>query len=412
MKLVYFFLLLAVVSLSTGCGSSYMDETSESTPETADEPAALRESKATSNPGLIRSNSLAPQLASSSDHGGGFGWKNDRCFLCHSIADLKETHDFGPSLAASFSNLGEEVVGLCLYCHGANGLSGVTTDSYQCIYCHTDSTISAAGDMFGGHNMHDLNADGRMDNADCVICHSSTDMNGEIEAAVDVTPGPSAYQNISEFCLNCHDGNGALGIMPPPLSIDTDVNNIYSTYKGIGEESADWEQTADIHGARHGSGSDQSEKTPGSNGQGGPNESGASHGQNGSRGAGSDSGESGGYGKGNGAQKRFGRFRGSYEGSTEVACLDCHQAHSSDNPYLIAENGAGAEFADDDAKAAAVLVTDSNFTQLCALCHTSADGAPTDNGLTEVWHPGTYSTSCTECHYHGAGFNGFQQGLF
>lgn len=95
-----------------------------------------------------------------------------------------------------------------------------------------------------------------------------------------------------------------------------------------------------------------------------------------------------------------------------VPCLDCHLAHASDNPYIITETGATAQMADDAAKEAAVSVTEHNFTELCAVCHMSEDGAPTDNGLLEVVHTSTYSSTCTDCHYHGSGYGADKSDLY
>lgn len=306
----------------------------------------------------------APKLVTPSNHGGGYGWEKERCFLCHSASELKEIHAYSPSLAVSLSKLGENDTGFCLYCHGTNGLAGVTAESYQCMRCHTNSTIVESAAMFTGKKLHDMNADGMLQNADCVVCHAFSDMNGKLDLAVDFSQGALEYTDVTSFCLNCHDGNGAFGIMPFALTIETDMHNIYSTYNGVGETALERMQTADIHGVQ------------------------------------------------NGSVQRFAELRGDYAESTEVACLDCHQVHSSDNPYLIIESGASATLTDDIAKAAAVEVTEENFTQLCAVCHVSADGAPTDNGLTEVVHPSTYSAVCTDCHYHGAGFGAETSGLF
>jgi predicted CXXCH cytochrome family protein len=218
--------------------------------------------------------------------------------------------------------------------------------------------------MFGGQNMHDLNNDGEIDNYDCVVCHEFSDMNGEIDLDIDFRKASTAYENKTAFCLNCHDGNGAFSVMPPALSFNSDSSNIYSTYKGTGTTTAEQMQTADIHGVKNGSG------------------------------------------------QSFATFRGAYANNQEISCLSCHQAHTSDNAYLITESGASAKLADDEAKNASVSVEGSNFTELCAVCHMSENGAITNNGLKEVVHTSTYSSNCTDCHYHGAGHGTDQDGLF
>ena len=45
----------------------------------------------------------APQLLSPADHGGGIGWENDDCMLCHPANDLEVAHEFSGTLAKSFT---------------------------------------------------------------------------------------------------------------------------------------------------------------------------------------------------------------------------------------------------------------------------------------------------------------------
>jgi hypothetical protein len=371
MKKVYYLLLILVISLAAACGSSTLDDNQ---PAVDDPDASAPSSPSGASSLMHQSNPLAPQILDAADHGGGFGWQKAKCFLCHTVTELKTAHDYSLSLSASFAKLGEAAIGACLYCHGSNGLNDVTPETYQCMLCHTDSTIVDSAGMFAGRHMHDMNGDGRINNADCLICHAFSDMNGAIDLAMDFRRGASDYANVSAFCLDCHDGNGAFGMIPPELSAGAEGTNIYSTYKGMGENSSAQKQTADIHGARNGS------RT--------------------------------GSGAGAGSGHAFAELRGAYTGGIEVACLECHQVHSSDNPYLITQSGASAELADDMARAAIVAVTENDFSQLCAACHASPGGAPTDNGLTQVVHSGPYSAYCTDCHYHGAGFGANKSGLF
>jgi len=313
---------------------------------------------------VISTKGEAPQLAEPADHGGGYGWENDKCYLCHPVVELKGVHSFSPSLGQSFAKVGEDDIGACLYCHGTNGLTGITADTYQCTTCHTDSSIVRTAGMFGGHNMHDLDGDGQIANSDCVICHSYSDMNGVVDANKDFTASSSPYENVSGFCLNCHDGNGAFGIMPPSLTFEQESTNLYSTYAGSGSTEAEKRQTADMHGFQ------------------------------------------------NAGEQSFAVFRGSNTYNAEVSCLSCHQAHTSDNPFLIAETGAGAALSDDDARAASVSVTENEYSELCAVCHMTVGGPVTGNGLTSVVHTSTHSSDCSDCHYHGAGFGTDRSGLF
>ncbi len=293
-----------------------------------------------------------PQLVDSKSHS---GWERNDCSLCHPAKQLDEIHKYNPALPASFKKVGAGDIGACLYCHGTNGIKDVTAESYQCTLCHSDPYIVASAGLFGGHTtMHDLDSDGKIGNSDCVICHEYTDMNGKISLTRDFRQGAAAYSTKTEFCLNCHDGNGAFGITPPSLAFDGDFTNIFDTFRGIAGQTF----TADIHGAKDGLG------------------------------------------------QTFGQFRpgASYTSAMEVGCTHCHDVHTSDNSYLITQSGDSAEDADSDAFSAPVSVQGNNFTELCALCHMSTDGAVTGNGLQEVVHPSGYDSNCTNCHYHGAGY--------
>ncbi|MCD8554992.1 cytochrome c3 family protein [Seleniivibrio sp.] len=342
-KVLTYITVLCVIALTVACGGGNSGD--------MDSPLTER----TGN---------APQLTVPEAHYGGTAWGNDKCYLCHNIKKLQDIHDYSPKLAASFGKVGETDIGACLYCHGTNGIKGITADTYQCLKCHADSDIVSSHDMFGGSNMHDLDGDGKIGNSDCVVCHDWSDMDGTLDLAVDLTQSGTTYASTNNFCLNCHDGNGAFSIMPSYLTFDTEQTNIYATFMGIGSTDAEMKSTADIHGAKVGQG------------------------------------------------QSFGVFRGTYANDMVVPCLSCHQVHSSDNPYLITESGKTATLADDTAKSASVSVTTNNFSELCAVCHTNDSGADTTNGLKEVVHTSTYSSNCTDCHYHGAGYGTNVNGLF
>lgn len=339
--LIYYFVALGFIVFIAACGSN------------GDSKSPVSSAKAN-----------APQLTSPTAHGGGIGWQQKECFLCHPNNELKGIHSFSPTLGDSFTKLGDTETGVCLYCHGSNGLTGITADTYECTRCHENSSIVASADMFGGANMHDVNQDGKLSNADCVTCHSFSDMNGTMDVNVDLSKSTSTYADATDFCLNCHDGNGAYGMMPPVLTYDTETTNIFDSFVGTGSTDADKLATADIHG------------------------------------------------HGVGATQTFGEFRGTYSNNMVVPCLSCHRAHTSDNSYLITESGSTAAYTDAEAKAAKVTVTSNDFTQLCAVCHQTPSGAPTDNGLTSVTHNSTVSSECTDCHYHGAGHGTTNSGLF
>lgn len=291
-----------------------------------------------------------PQLKVES-HKGGYGQKN--CFTCHSGQTLDKAHRYNTSLAKSFNSLATDDTGVCMYCHGSNGVT-VTVEEYQCIYCHANPSIVASANLFDGHmQAHAFNGSGSYTNSDCVTCHKFSDMDGNVNYSIDFQSG-TTFTNSTDVCLYCHDGSGAFGQKPGDLKFDTDFNNIHDTYKGLGGQAI----TADIHGAKDGKGQSFGEFRPGS----------------------------------------------TYTSGMEVPCLACHEVHTSDNSYMITRFGDSAELADDAARNAQVSVEGNNFTQLCALCHYTPGGITTDNGLVEVDHLSGYSSNCTDCHYHGAGY--------
>jgi hypothetical protein len=179
-------------------------------------------------------------------------------------------------------------------------------------------------------------------------------MNGVFDISVDLTNFGTTYTTINDFCLSCHNANGAAGIIPPALNFINPGADFSRAFLGIGATDADRKATADIHGF------------------------------------------------GDGGAQLFASFRGTYTNRMVLLCTECHNVHSSNNPWLITESGSTATMTDDTAKSASVSVTSHRFNQLCALCHTNPAGADAGNGLKEVVH--SFSTgSCVGCHYHGSG---------
>jgi len=306
-----------------------------------------------------------PQLTESTKHYGGEAWKNDSCYQCHSQDELTDIHSYNSKLAESFTKISDTDTGVCLYCHGDNGIANLSGDDYQCNLCHKNSSIVSGSNMFAGLHQHDLNGNNEMSGDDCVKCHGLSDMNGTFNPGLDLNQSTGSYSDISGFCLTCHDANGAFEILPPALQFDNDTGNILNTYLGIGSTETERKLTADVHGFGDGTG----EKPP----------------------------------------ESFGTFRGDYDFNMQISCLSCHEVHTSDNKFLIAENGSGADLADENVRSSEIIVSGNNFGELCALCHTNEESS----GLSEFVHKSPYSSNCTECHYHGAGYdNGSRQNMF
>jgi len=304
-----------------------------------------------------------PRLVDSTAHGAGVGWGKSNCISCHPYTFLKTAHKYSPSLGESFEKVGADNTGVCLYCHGSNGIENLTADNYQCVLCHTENGVLHDGVKSSGAYKHDVNSDGIFNNADCLDCHKTSDMNGILKPDIDFDMIFNDIKTVNDFCLKCHGFDGFNGIYGPQLIFEKDFLNIEETFIGRYLDNS----TADVHG----------------------------------------------YGIGH--KTSAGTFRGNYKNNMVIPCISCHEVHTSKNPYLIAESGKNAVYSDDEGKNAVISTTEENFTELCAVCHTSPEGIDTpttNNGLKEVYHSGPFSNNCTECHYHGAGYSAYRENLF
>lgn len=330
----------------------------------------------------------APLLRNSSQHAEGQGWRRTDCFICHPLVKLADIHKRRPAVANSLNALGVNAVQACMACHDTNGLSAEEGGIRRCLICHGDadvwsktaSSLAVSSGDFQKTNQHDITGSGTLNDAACITCHAWSDMNGVFDLSVDLTNFGTSYAAVNDFCLSCHDVNGAAGIVPPSLASNpyldparTIFTDISRTFLGSGATEADRKSTADIHGFA----------------DGGP--------------------------------QLFAFFRTGYSNGMVLQCTECHFVHSSVNPYLITETGNNPLFtpagilgvaprldpSDPDYAAvtqAQVRVTTNRFNQLCAVCHTNPAGDDAGNGLKEVAHRGFTLTDCTDCHYHGAGY--------
>ncbi|MFU8819794.1 MAG: hypothetical protein ACNA74_08755 [Desulfurivibrio sp.] len=295
------------------------------------------------------------------------------------MSKLENAHARVPRIRVSLENLaatiGSEAQRSCLACHDTNGLD--SAGLRECLICHGSEAIIPGAGMFGGQHAHTITNPGgpALGDADCVICHNRSDMNGVFELNVDLSSfAGAAYGSINDFCLACHDFDGATldgieVILPPPLRFPEpqgpQFGDLRQTFLGIGT-TEERRATADIHGFR--AGSNPEDKPPVS---GEPNS-----------------------------------YRPGYGVDMMLACTDCHLVHSSANHYLITNTGASASqlAADDPTRNAGVAVSERNFEQLCAVCHTNPAGPDLGNGLRGSLHGAGYPGDCVSCHYHGAGY--------
>ncbi|MDA8077543.1 MAG: CxxxxCH/CxxCH domain-containing protein [Nitrospiraceae bacterium] len=146
-------------------------------------------------------------------------------------------------------------------CHSSSAWGGPpkTLDFSDCISCHKTAMNSrrqivdsngdgtGAGGDFLKTSHHVYPAAGTLQNADCRVCHDTSQHPGGAIRLIDADTGaiytydPANPVTAEPFCLSCHDSNGANGTMSPfsdgkalgvtPYRASTDIkNNWNKTY--------------------------------------------------------------------------------------------------------------------------------------------------------------------------------------
>ena len=337
-----------------------------------------------------------------SSHGGGSAWNLDKCTSCHA---LRFIHLANPSIYAAVgqegyttcytchgSNGGEEKAESCIACHNSNSLPNYppldggyshnfnNTESSlnddDCMSCHTanahdSSAIENSQARCGAcHNLSFLpnlpaldgtsahnfgfSGSGLSDDA-CVVCHETSDMNGQFNPATDLTKLPdnegnvTASSSITVFCLRCHNQSHQV----PGYEITTE-----SRYDPLVAMDDNY-RFIDYHGLRRGSGS-----------------------------------------------RVYYGLRNGYNYKSWVECTDCHAMHGTNNPGLLIDRSTKGvsrlrqAFRNMNWQ---VEVIDGNYAQLCVLCHETSEqveesSSNTGNGLAGVHQA---AGDCRPCHAHG-----------
>ena len=284
------------------------------------------------------------KLIISSSHGiDGAAYGLADCAACHVINIIHKTTT--PNIRDIVADKG---FATCMGCHGNNG----TGESRACIICH-NSTDLPRSPWQSEHFTHNFNADENISDKDCVSCHDSSDMNGHFVPNIDLTSYPDvnrqhqAYNNISEFCLRCHNrDNPQIGFEMSNQTYNHPLIAMQDNYNFI-----------DKHGWIDGTG-----------------------------------------------YRTYSGLRSGYQYGTLVECTDCHTMHGTKNKALIIDYaGKGGYKLSSDFENYPVSITDGNYAQLCVLCHQMQDiieqGAEnTGNGLAGVH---AISEDCSICHSHG-----------
>ena len=136
-------------------------------------------------------------------HGdGGSAWGQADCLACHPVQGI---HHSAPAIRAIAAQKGGAS---CTGCHGDNG-SGAAR---RCLLCHNPDDLPSPS-LAGGMHAHRFGeaSDGVMTDAECVVCHEASDMDGRWEPAVDLSANLNGmgvshgYNSVSAFCVACHN---------------------------------------------------------------------------------------------------------------------------------------------------------------------------------------------------------------
>ncbi|MCP4296079.1 MAG: hypothetical protein GY786_10770 [Proteobacteria bacterium] len=271
-------------------------------------------------------------------------WGKENCSSCHPIHKI---HDNALNLKKIVNEKGYDS---CFGCHGDNG----TGHSRPCLLCHNLSDLPEKPYLEAGNQHNFQTPNSYMTDSDCVICHISSDMDGQWSLNTDLSQIPdarndlSSYQGEKEFCFRCHNDSHQ--------QAEFLITGYDSSHPKTGIEF--FYSSTDSHGVVDGTGT-----------------------------------------------KAYSGLRAGYRYQSEVKCSDCHQIHATENNALILDHskrGVGSLGGSFQSPGYNVATPDGNYAQLCVLCHVtsagSLSGQDSGNGLSGLH---SISGDCTACHYHG-----------
>jgi cytochrome c553 len=140
-------------------------------------------------------------------------------------------------------------VTVCSACHGTNGVSGVER---KCLVCHDsmDKLHFYKGTSSRTQSFHDFNGNGKLDDADCLVCHWQPDMDGIVEPDTDFgAPAGVRPKTVEKLCLSCHSPTGGALFKGPVADTDGDgkPDRVMSPKEPPPDVAAKWMD--DYHGA-------------------------------------------------------------------------------------------------------------------------------------------------------------------
>ncbi len=287
-------------------------------------------------------------------HGMGSAWGKANCQSCHALQRL---HESVPNIKAIVD---QKKFATCAACHGDNGAPKTEP---QCLICHNPQDMPENPFRTGIHR-HDFDAsmDLPTSSRQCVVCHAASNMNGIFELDIDLTmfsnklnkPAKTLvpYKNTNEFCLRCHNRTHQ----------QTKYPIIHAGRYDQSIAAEDNYRKIDKHGIQKGE---------------------------------EDSLHNG--------------LRGGYAYKTVVDCVDCHTMHGTTNKGLIIDDSRKGAFLLDlnirnTPYKVQLLENDTNYSQLCVLCHNMKEiggggERDTGNGLSGVHFDN--GSDCVTCHNHG-----------
>lgn len=279
-------------------------------------------------------------------HGGnGAAWGLASCESCHVLASIHQEADVVRDIVQ------QKGYDSCTGCHGRNG----SDEPRRCVICHNSSDLASKPMLDGlhSHNFNDNTSAGLSDQ-NCVDCHHASDMDGVFNMNVDLTRFNDAhglkteYENLSGFCLRCHNRDHQQAGFPIIAQHDEPVIAIEDDYRSV-----------DKHGDGNGSG-----------------------------------------------MRTYAGLREGYQYASNVQCTDCHAMHGTKNEsMLIDRSKKGLSRLDVAIREVdyQISISAGNTAQLCVMCHSmqlvlDAGDQDTGNGLSGVHE---VSGDCLQCHSHG-----------
>jgi len=160
--------------------------------------------------------------------------KTGDCLQCHQITKHTmatprySVEEYQALIRTAVDKVGTaNSIEVCSACHGTWGLKEVNGRPVQrrCLVCHDsmDELHFYKGTSSRTQSFHDFNGNGKLDDADCLVCHWQPDMDGIVEPDTDFgAPAGLQPATVGELCTSCHSPTGASVFKNPVADADGD----------------------------------------------------------------------------------------------------------------------------------------------------------------------------------------------